>query len=654
MNPPVTTLRGGTRATYPTPTGRHATDYPPHIHHAASAVQFGDGSRHHSRIPEQLDPAVYGQYRKTYGGENAQYNAATLRRKTDDGKRRVSFEDDHVNAARQARQRPRSANITSQREKIFVFPSSEEQYITSRRGGDSQHNHYARGTAGQSGHRTVQRPRSVTIASQSEDVYSSTTKQQRMQWAGAAQGGQHSAKPPDQGGYSRAGYHMNQASQQSSYRSDKPPHSENVAAQGAAYAGDYRARSASHGATYSTPNRQQARASQNGYEHMNRVDYSQTNGSNRQAAYAPAPEYPEYVSMSQPHVPGAANYNAQGVMQQRAAYRAGYEQRATAHQGYEEMAPLYLNPPVPNSAAGFQQNGTPYSAATTQQNRTPYHGATTQQNGVPYSALSNQRHGSPYSAATTQQNGIPYSAATTQQNGIPYSAATNQQNRIPYSAATTQQNGIPSSAATTQQNGIPYSAATTQQNGVPYSAATNQPNRIPYSAATTQQNKIPYSAATTQPNGIPYSAATTQQNGVPYSASMTQQNGMPYSTATDHQTGMPYLAGAFPQHCMSYSTAPSQQNGTSYSVAANQQDVSYTASHHQGGNPQGYTAAPQQNGYGGHNGNGVAPQQNGYDGYDSSSDGEFDEVDDQNDYVNLRQWHDAETGSNSSTNQDDR
>ena len=93
---------------------------------------------------------------------------------------------------------------------------------------------------------------------------------------------------------------------------------------------------------------------------------------------------------------------------------------------------------------------------------------------------------------------------------------------------------------------------------------------------------------------------------------------------------------------MSYTTAPSQTNGTSYSVATTQQNVAYTtathhqAGHDQGGGPQDYTAAPQEN---------------GYDGYDSSSDSEFDEVDDQYDYVNLRQWHD---GSNSTTNQDDR
>ncbi|KAL9988183.1 hypothetical protein ACROYT_G002593 [Oculina patagonica] len=554
MNPPVTSLRRGTRATYPTPTGRHAADYPPHIHHAASAVQFGDGARHYGRNPEQLDPAVYGQYRKTYGGQIAQYNATTLRRTGDDGKRRVSFEDDHVNAVRQARQRPRSANITSQREKIYVFPSSKEQDVRSRRGGDAQYDHYA----GQSGHRTVQRPRSVTFASQNEDAYSSTTSQQRMQWAAAAQGGQHSVRPPDQGGYSRAGYHMNQAPQQSAYRSDKPPHSKNATPQGPTFA-DQKARNASYRAACSTSNRQQARASQSGYEHISPVDYSQTNGTSRQSAHAQAPEYPEYVSMSQPHAPDAVNYNTQSVVQQRTAYRAGHDQRTAANQGYEEMAPLYLNPPVPHSAAGFQQNGTPYSVATTQQNRIPYSSATTHENRTPYQG------------ATTQQNGVPYSAAGTQQNGIPYSAVTTQQNRIPYHGATTQQNGI----------------HTPQQNGIPHSAATNQQNRIPYSAATAQQNGIPHSGSTTQQNGIPYRVSSSQQNGIPYSSATTQQNGVPYSTTTSHKTGMPYNAGAFPQHCMSYSTAPSQQNGTSYSVAANQQNVSYSATHHQGGRDQG-------------------------------------------------------------------
>lgn len=633
MNPPVTTLRGGTRATYPTPSGRHV-DYPPHMNHAASSVQFGDGSRQYGKNPEQWDPAVYGQYRRTYGGQNAQYNATTLRRTSEDGKRRVSFEDDHVNAARQARQRPRSANITSQREIIHVFPFSEKYDARLHRGGESQRDPYARGTAGQSGHRTVQRPRSVTMASQSESVYSSTTEQQRMQWTETAQSSQYSARPPDQSGYNRAGYHLNQAPQQSSYRSDKPPHSGNPTVQDTAYSGDYRARSASHGASYSTTNRQQARASQNGYEQMNPVDYSKTSGSNRQNVYAPAPENPEYVTMSHPHAPGAVNYNAQGVVQQRRTYRAGNDQRATAPQGYEQMAPLYLNPPVPHSAAGFEQNGAPYSAATTQQN------------GIPYSAAGTQQNGTPYRVSTTQQNGTPYGSVPGQHNGTPYGSAASSQDGLPYSATRTQQNGTPHNAAGTQRNVIPYRAATSQQNGIPYSTAASQWNGTQYNAAGTQQNGMPYSAATTEQNRTPYS---TQQNGMPYSTASSQLNGTPYST----------IAGAVPQHCMSYSTAPSQQNGTSYSVAATQQNVAYSATHHQGGHEQGgssksYSSTPLHNGYDGYNSNRAAPQQNGYDGYDSSSDSEFDEVDDQYDYVNLRQWHDAENGSNSSTNQDDR
>ena len=681
MIPPVTTLRRGTRATYPTPSGRHV-EYPPHIHHAASSLQFGDGSRQYGKNPEQFDTAVYGQYRKTYGGQNAQYSATTLRRTSEDGKRRVSFEDDHVNAARKARQRPRSANITSQREVIHVFPFSEKHDERLHRGAESQQDPYARGTAGRSGHRTVQRPRSVTIALQSESVNSSVTEQQRMQWTETAKRSQYSARPPDQSGYSRAGYHLNQAPQQSSYRSDKPSHSGNTTAQDAAYSGDHRAGSASHGAGHSNTNRQQARALHNAYEQMNPVDYSKTSGSNTQNAYAPAPESPEYVTMSRPHAPGAVDYNPQGVIQQRTTYRAGNDQLTAAQRGYEQMAPLYLNPPVPHSAAaGFQQHEVPYSAAGTQQNGIPYSAAGTQQNGIPYSAAGTQQNGIPYSAAGTQQNGMPYSAAGTQQNGhrmgMPSSAAGTQQNGTPYRVSTTQQNGtpyravpsqhtgtpygstasspdgMPHSATRTHQNGTPRNAAGTQRSVIPYGTATSQQNGIPYSTATSQWNRTQYDAAGTQQNGTPYSAATTKQNRPPYS---TQQNGMPYSTAASQWNGTPYstIPGAIPQHCMSYSTAPSQQNGTSYSVAATQQNVAYSATHHQGGSPQSYSSTPQQNGYDGHNGDHAAPQQNGYDGYDSSSDSEFDDADDHYDYVNLRQWHDAENGSNSSTNQDDR
>ena len=662
-------------------------DYPPHIHHAASSLQFGDGTRQYGKNPEQWDTAVYGQYRKTYGGQNAPYNATTLRRTSEDGKRRVSFEDDHVNAARQARQRPRSANITSQREVIHVFPFSEKHDERLRRGSESQQDPYGRGTAGRSGHRTVQRPRSVTMASHSESVYSSTAEQQRMQWTETTKRSQYSARPPDQSGYNRAGYHLNQAPQQSSCRSDKLPHSGNPTAQDTAYSGDYRARSASHGATYSGTNRQQARALQNGYEQMNPVDYSKTSGSNRQNAYAPAPESPEYVTISHVHAPGAVNYNAQGIVQQRTTYSAGNDQRATAQQGYEQMAPLYLNPPVPHSAAaGFRQNGAPYGAATTQQNAIPYSAVgtqqngspyrvpTTHQNGAPYGAVPSEHNGTPYGCAASSPNGMAYSATRTQQNGtVPYAAGA-QRNVIPYSTATSQQNGIPYSTAASQQNGIPYSTAASQQNGIPYSTAASQQNGIPYSTAANHWNGTKYDAADTQQNGTPHSAATTKQNRTPYG---TRQNGMPHSTAAGHWNGTLYstIAGGIPQHCMSYSTAPSQQKGPSYSVAATQQNVAYSATHHQGGHelggsPQSYSttpqqngcnsyngnpAAPRQNGYDGYNGNLAAPeQQNGYDGYDSSSGSEFDDGDDQYDYVNLRQWHDAENGSNSTTNQDDR
>ena len=597
--PPVSTLRRGNRAyeTYPAPTtGRHgAGDYPHHMNHAAS-VQFGDGLHHHRRIPEQLDPAVYGQYRRTgQSGQSAQYNPATLRRTSEDGKRRVSFEDDHVDAARRQAghktvQRPRSANITSQRERMYGSAANREQGSRSNWEGEPQRDPYARETSRQSGYRTVQRPRSATIASQNESVYSTTSSQQRMQWAGAAQ---DTARPSDQGGYSRAGYHLNQAPQKSALKSGKSPHAGSATPQGTAYAGDYRARSASHGAGYSTTSRQQSRASQNGYEHMSPVNYSQASGSNSQNAYGPAPEYPGHAARPQQRAPDAVNYGAQNfVQQQRTAYRPGHDQRSTAQQGYEEMAPLYLNPAVPYSGAGIQQNGTPYSAAGGRQNGTPYNTTTTQQNGIP--------HG----AATSQQNEMPYGTPTSHQNGLPYSTAANQRN-MSFRAATGQQNGLPFNTSTSQWNGIPYSTAASSQNNNPYSSAPNH------------------------------------QNGTPYSSTACPQNGSPYSTTANHQNRPPSIAAAIQQHCMSYSTAPSQQNGTSYSVAATHQNGAYTATHYsQGGSPQVYSEAPQEN---------------GYDGYDSSSDSEFDDTDDdQLDYVNLQKWHGGENGSNSSTNQDDR
>ena len=195
--PPVSTIRRGARAyeTYPAPTaGRHGpVNYPHHVNHAAS-VQFGDGSKHSRRIPEQLDPAVYGQYRKTghpLNGQNAQYNPATLSRTSDDGKRRVSFEDDYVDAARRQTgyktvQRPRSANITSQRERMYSSAANEAPDSRSLREGETQRDPYVRETARQNGYKTVQRPRSATLASQHENIYSKTNGQQRMQWAGAA------------------------------------------------------------------------------------------------------------------------------------------------------------------------------------------------------------------------------------------------------------------------------------------------------------------------------------------------------------------------------------------------------------------------------------------------------------------------------------
>lgn len=699
--PPASTIRRGTRAyeTYPAPTtGRHgAVGYPHHMNNAAS-VQFGDGSQRSGRIREQLDPAVYGHYRRTghpLNGQNEQYNPATLRRRSDDGKRRVSFEDDHVDAARRQAgyktiQRPRSANITSQRERMYSSAANEGSDSRSLREGETQRDPYARETARQNGYKTVQRPRSATLASQNESTCSTTNSQQRMQWAEAAQ---DTIRQSDQGGYSRAGYHMNQAPRQSSPRSDISFHSGSVKSQGTGYGADYRARSASHGAEYTSTRRQQTRAQQNGYEHMSPVSCSQANGQNRQHAYVPASEYPGSAARSHQRVPDGVNYRAQNVVQQqRTAYRAGQDRRGAAHEGYEEMAPLHYNSAAPQNGAGTQQSRTPYSttgrrkkggtqyntngipysiadarqhdlphdAVTTQHNggtinhqngmphrggtghqaEPPYSTATNQQNGAPYGAATSQQNGMPYGATTSQQNGIPYGAVTSQQNGMPYEAATSQQNGIPYRAATSQQNGIAYGPATSQQNGIPYRAATTQQNGIPYGTATSQQNGMPYNAPTCQCDNIPYTTGASSQNSNPYSAAQNDQNGIPYSHAGFPQNGLPYSATTAQQNKQPSISAEIQQHCMSYSIAPSQPHGTSYSVTSTHQNGSYIATHHsQEGSPNGHSETPHQN---------------GYDGYDST-DSDFDDTDDDqlNDYVNLKTWHEGQNGSNSSTNQDD-
>ena len=669
--PPVSTIRRGARAyeTYPAPTaGRHGpVNYPHHMNHAAS-VQFGDGSKHSRRIPEQLDPAVYGQYRKTrhpLNGQNAQYNPATLSRTSDDGKRRVSFEDDYVDAARRQTgyktvQRPRSANITSQRERMYSSAANEAPDSRSLREGETQRDPYVRETARQNGYKTVQRPRSATLASQHGNIYSKTNGQQRMQWAGAAH---DTSRQSDQGGYSRAGYHMNHSPQQSAPRSDISPHSGSVKPQGTGYVADYRARSASHGAEYTNTRRQQTRALHDGYEQMSPINYSQANGQNGQHAYVPASEYPGSAAGSRQRVPDEVNYRAQNVVQQqRTAFRAGQARRGTVQQGYEEMAPLHHTSAAPQNGAGPQQSGTPYSTAErrkrggTRYNTTgiPYSIADARQNDLPHSAFTtqhnggttNHQNGMPHRGGTGHQAELPYSTAMDQRNGIMYGATTNQQNGIPYGAAISNQNGIPYEAATSRQNGMPYGAATSRQNGMPYGAPTSRQNGIPYEAATLQQNGMPYNASSCQCEDIPYSTGASSRNNNPYSAAHNQQNGvqngLPYGATTTQQKKQPTIAAEIRQHCMSYSTAPSQQNGATYSVASTHQNVSYTATHHsQEGIPQGQSETPQQN---------------GYDGYDGTSDSEFDDTDDDqlNEYVNLRTWHDGENGSNSPTNQDDR
>ena len=648
MNPPVTR---GTRATYPVPSGRHTPEYPHQIHHAAS-VQFGHGSRD-SGNPGELDPAVYGQYRKAefYAGQNAQYNPSSLRRSADDDRRRVSVEDDQVHAVRQRRDqtvvRPRSVNATTRRE-----TANQAQGARS-----------PAGTGGKSGHKnkSVQRPRSVTFALPDENVYSSMANQQkdlRMQQAGTPQDSRYSATPPEEGGYSRAGYHTNQSPQQSFHRA-------NTAQQGTGNPGEYKGRNASYRVACGTANQQRARAMQqhNGYEVMNPIDYSKTNGS-----CASPPEYADSIARLQQRSPDKANHGAENVTQQRTAFKILYDQNDPGY-GYEEMRPLHHTPAVHSSATtgqnaayrttGIYQNSH-YSTAPSQQNP-PYSSAATQQTAIHSQAALHQHP--PYSSAATQQS-PPHSTVAAQYTRIhsqavswqnpPHSRAANQQSS-PYSTAATQHTGIHSQAASHQNP--PYSGATTQQSS-PYSTVATQQTGI-HSQAASRQNP-PRNRAATLPHGTrrhaatqlntPYSTTAAQQNGTydhgssqqsgtyhpssvaqkspPYSTAATQQDGVyghvtgqqsgthnpalaayqstPYSTAAAQQNGT-YYPPSVAQESPSYGTAASQQNGTYYPPSVAQESPSYgTAASQQNGtyyppsvaqqSPSYSTAATQQNG----------------------------------------------------------
>ena len=651
MNPPVTR---GARATYPVPTGRHTPEFPNQVQHAAS-VQFGNGSRHIAN-PEQLDPAVYGQYRKAecYAGQNAPCNSSSLRRSAEDGWRRVSFGDDNTKPVRQSRDktvvRPRSVNCTT-------------QWETSNQ-------------AAQSGHKTVRRPRSVTFALPDEKHACNSLPNQRKdsktQQAGARQDGHYASRPPEEGAYSRTGHHQNQAPSQSFQRGY-------TTQQGTANTGDCRGRNASYRAACSTTNQQKARAMQqimNGYETVNPSDHNRLNKS-----YSSPPGYSEYVAMSQQHAPDGVNHSAQNVRQQRTTHRAGYDRTNTAHEesGYEEMRPQHFNTSVACSSvttqqnvaysntAGIQQNPSYGTVAMHQEQNPSYRNAAVQQRGS--NRCGSTQHNPPYSTAATQPNG-KYSHAARQESGAfhhaagaaqqitPHSMAAARQD-VTYSHVTSQQYGAYHPAATAQQS-LPYSASATQYSGT-YSHAASQQNgpysHSAYSTASTQQNGT-YNPAVTAQQSSAYNASATQQNGT-YSHFTSQQNGA-YSQATSQQNG-PYSQSA-------YSTAATQQNGT-YSHATSQQNGPYshsaysTAATHQNGtyshatsqqNGTYYPATTQQNViHSNHHGDNTAYQENGYDGYDSS-DSEFDDTDDDHlyDYVNLKQWNGAENGTNESADQD--
>ena len=675
MNPPVTR---GARATYPVPTGRHTPEFPRQVQHAAS-VQFGNGSRHIPN-PEQLDPSVYGQYRKAecYAGQNAQCNSSSLRRSAEDGRRRVSFGDDNAKPVRQSRDktmvRPRSVNCTT-------------QWETSNQ-------------AAQSGHKTVRRPRSVTFALPDEkhahNSLPNQRKDSRIQQAEARQDGHYASRPPeDEGAYSRTGHHQNQAPSQSFQRGY-------TTQQGTANTGDCRGRNASYRAACSTTNQQKARAMQqimNGYETVNPSDHNRLNKS-----YSSPPGYSEYVAMSQQHAPDGVNHSAQNVKQQRTTHKAGYNRTNTAHEesGYEEMRPQHFNTSVACSSvttqqnvaysntAGIQQNP-PYGTVAMHQEQNPsYRNAAAQQRGA--SRSGSTQHNPPYSTAATQPNGI-YSHAARQENGAyhpadgaaqqipPHSMAAAQQD-VTYSHVTSQQYGAYRPAATAQQS-LPYSASATQYSGT-YSHATSQQNgsysHSAYSTAATHQNgtcnpavtaqqSFTHNASTTQQNGR-YSHSTSQQNGAYWHAT-SQQNGSyshsAYSTTATHQNGT-YNPSVTAQQSSSHNASATQQNGT-YSHATSQQNGPYsqsaysTAATHQNGtyshatsqqNGTYYPATTQQNViHSNHHGDNTAYQENGYDGYDSS-DSEFDDTDDDHlyDYVNLKQWNGAENGTNESADQD--
>lgn len=635
-------------------------------------MQFGNVAHRYANS-DQLDPAVYGQYRKAefYDKQNVQSNSATQRRSAGDSGMRVNFEDGHGSAVRQSRDktvmRPRSVNSATHWEKYNQVE--------------------------QTGHKTARRPRSVTFALPDENAYSALGSQEkdlRTQKAEAPQDSRHSARQPEEGGYSRAGYHQNQSALQNFQRAYNTP-------QSTANTGDCRGRNASYRTACTTTNQQKARAMQqvmSGYETMKPVDHSRTNKS-----HASPPEYSEYVAMQRQRALDGVNHSAQNVRQQRTGYPAREDN------GYEEMRPQHCYNPAARSAAtteqnlahsntaAFQQNAAAYSVAGNQQNppisnpsshqyshatsdSSPTYRNTGAQRSGKYSHTSTQQI-SPHSTAATQANGAyshtassqpnyaynrsarqpsrpHHAAATTAQESTPYNMAAAQQD-VTYSHPTSQQYGAYHPPPTTQQNGA-YSHVTNQQNGIYHPAAAMQ-HYPPYSGAVTQQHG-PYGHQTGQQNGtypaaaaqqVPlYNPMSTQQNGTyaatSYSTATTQQNGT-YNHVTSTQNGAYHHAAPLHQSAP-YSTTGNQQNGT-YSHVTNPQNGSYhpVTTQENGTHSTGMHQSQE-----GHQSNNENQQENGYDGYDSS-DSDFDDTDDDDayDYVNLRQSPGTKNGAKDST-----
>ena len=362
MNPPVGTIRRGTKAyeTYPTPSGRHLADYPIQLSHAAS-VQFEEKSRQrfsHGNA-EQYGREIYGQYRKTgqyLNGYNSQYNPTTLKRPGSDGRKSVTFEDDQKNVGRQqiayrTVQRPRSANITSQRESFYSAENNQAHNANS----------LWRGSLGQGELRNVQRPHSASMSSEQQNVYSSSVNQQRdlqAQWAMLKQYTAYATGVAEQGDYNRSGYVLNQTPQQNG------GYWTGTSSQPAGNGADYRSRRASHGATYSAMYRQQARAQQqrNGYEDMNAIqagiaaDFNRKNVARHQDVRGSSPQY----GASRQQAASSVNYNDRVAMQQKTAHNANYCQQSPARQqnGYEEMRPRHFRGPYQQGSSAAQPEGT--------------------------------------------------------------------------------------------------------------------------------------------------------------------------------------------------------------------------------------------------------------------------------------------------------